>query len=117
MAWWPLGGGDQPPFSMDQRAALAAVVSVAKFELIPLKNIQDQAAALPSGARVTITASPTHTIEATIAAAEAIARRGHDVTPHLSARMIRDRAHLSELLARLRAASARPVVRAAAAAD
>jgi methylenetetrahydrofolate reductase (NADPH) len=109
MAWWSFGGGDEPPLSTDQRAALAAVVSVAKFELIPLKNLHDQAAALPRGARVTITASPTHTIEATVDACEAVARRGHDLTPHLSARMIRDRAHLSDLLARLRAAGLRKV--------
>jgi methylenetetrahydrofolate reductase (NADPH) len=109
MAWLSFGGSGESPLSTDQRAALAAVVAVAKYELIPLKNIHDQAAALPAGARVTITASPTHTIEATIAASEVVARRGHDVTPHLSARMIRDRGHLSELLARLRAAHLRKI--------
>jgi len=109
MAWWSFGGGAESPLSTDQQAALASVVAVAKYELIPLKNIDDQAAALPAGARVTITASPTHTIEATIAASETVARRGHDVTPHLSARMIRDRAHLSELLASLRAAGLRKI--------
>ena len=109
MPWWSFGGRDEPPLSNDQRAALGAVVAVAKYELIPLKNIDDQAAALPPGARVTITASPTHTIEATIDASHAIARRGHEVTPHLSARMVRDRAHLSDLLARLRAAGVRKI--------
>jgi methylenetetrahydrofolate reductase (NADPH) len=87
-----------------QRAALKRLVAEAKYELIPLKDVLERAEALPSGAGVTVTASPSHGIEATLDVAEAVAARGHDVTPHLSAHMIRDRAHLGELLQRARAA-------------
>ena len=87
-----------------QRAALKRLVAEAKYELIPLKDVLARAEALPAGAAVTVTASPSHGIEATFDLAEALAARGHDVTPHLSAHMIRDRAHLGELLARARAA-------------
>lgn len=86
-----------------QRAALKRLVAEAKYELIPLRNVLERAEVLPSGAAVTVTASPSHGIEATFDVAEAVAARGHDVTPHLSAHMIRDRAHLSELLQRARA--------------
>ena len=55
---------------------------------------------------MTVTASPSHGIEATFDLAEQLAARGHDVIPHLSAHMIRDRAHLQELLDRARAAAA-----------
>lgn len=85
-----------------QRAALRALVSRPKFELVPLSNAMDGAAALPAGATVTVTASPSHGIEATIELAEAVAARGHEAIPHLSAHMVRDRGHLVELLQRCR---------------
>jgi methylenetetrahydrofolate reductase (NADH) len=88
----------------DQRAALKRLVADAKYELIPLATVMDKCAALPPGAAVTVTASPSHGMEATLDVCEALAARGHDVTPHLSAHMTRDRAHLQELLDRARAA-------------
>jgi len=89
----------------EQRAALLRLVSSAKYELIPLDSILAKAEALPEAAAVTVTASPSHGIEATFDLAEKLAARGHDVTPHLSAHMIRDRAHLQDLLDRARGAS------------
>ena len=83
--------------------ALRALVSSPKYELIPIANALDRAESLPPGATVTVTASPSHGIEATLDLAEAVAARGHEVIPHLSAHMIRGREHLSELLARARA--------------
>ena len=103
MAIWPFGTREEASLSTEQRAALSAVVANAKYELIPLKNVRDQAAALPPGARATVTASPTHGIEATFDISEHVAKLGHEVTPHLSAHMIRDRAHLKDLLDRARA--------------
>ena len=88
----------------DQRAALKRLVADAKYELIPLDSVMAKAEALPPGAAVTVTASPSHGIEATFDVCEALAAKGHDVTPHLSAHMTRDRAHLQELLDRARAA-------------
>jgi methylenetetrahydrofolate reductase (NADPH) len=93
----------------EQRAALKSLVADARYELIPLASALDHAAALPSGAQVTVTASPSHGIEATFDLAEAVASRDHDVTPHVSAHMIRDRAHLAELLDRARANGIRRV--------
>ena len=88
----------------DQRAALKRLVADAKYELIPLSTVMDRCEALPARAAITVTASPSHGIEATFDVCEALAARGHDVTPHLSAHMTRDRAHLQELLDRARAA-------------
>jgi methylenetetrahydrofolate reductase (NADH) len=92
-----------------QRAALKALVAEAKYELIPLKDALARSEALPPGVAVTVTASPSHGIEATFDLAEAVAARGHEVTPHLSAHMLRDRAHLAELLQRARDAGLRSV--------
>lgn len=85
-----------------QRSALRALVAHPKFELVPLSNAMERAASLPAGATVTVTASPSHGIEATIELAEAVAARGHEAIPHLSAHMVRDRGHLEELLQRCR---------------
>jgi methylenetetrahydrofolate reductase (NADH) len=91
--------------SAEQSVALYALVATPKFELIPLSNAAEKAEGLPPSAVVTVTASPTHGIEATLDLAETMAGRGHVVVPHLSAHMIRDATHLDEVIARCRAAA------------
>ena len=85
-------------------AALARVLEAPTFELIPLRNAMDQAALLPPGATVSVTASPAKGVEATIALCEQLQGRGFRAVPHVSARMIRDRAHLIDLVAWLESA-------------
>jgi len=80
---------------------LARLLADPTFELIPLKNVHEQAAALPSGATVSVTASPAKGIEATVELAIELEATGLRAIPHLSARMIRDRAHLATLLSRM----------------
>lgn len=87
-----------------QAAALARVLHAPTFELIPLRNALDQAALLPAGSTVSVTASPAKGIEATIALCEQLQLRGFRAVPHVSARMIRDRAHLIDLIAWLEGA-------------
>jgi len=87
-----------------QSAALASVLRAPTFELVPLKNALEQAAFLPAGATVSVTASPAKGIEATVALCEQLQALGFRAVPHLSARMIRDRAHLAELIAWLEGA-------------
>ena len=103
MGWWS-AGRRHAVLSDSERDVLRALVRGARYELIPLNSARDRAGALPAGSTVTVTASPTHGIEATLMLAEWLASRGHAVVPHLSAHMIRDRAHLADLLARARAA-------------
>jgi methylenetetrahydrofolate reductase (NADPH) len=83
------------------RAALTDLLRSPTFELIPLKNAMDQAAFLPPGSTVSVTASPTKGLEATVHLAAQLRLAGFEVVPHLSARMVRDRAHLCALLAEL----------------
>ncbi|HUP86151.1 MAG TPA: methylenetetrahydrofolate reductase [Acidimicrobiales bacterium] len=83
------------------RAALTRVLADPTFELIPLRNVRDQAASLPRGATISVTASPGKTIETTVDLAIELEATGLRAIPHLSARMVRDRAHLAELLTRL----------------
>lgn len=84
--------------SADAREALAAVLGAPTFELVPLKNALAQAAFLPPGATVSVTASPAKGIEATIALCDELQAAGFRAVPHLAARMIRDRAHLRDIV-------------------
>lgn len=85
----------------DQRAAIRRVLENPQFEMIPMKNALEQAAYLPEGAMVSVTASPVKPLEETIDLAAELHRRGFDVIPHLSARMTEDRTHLEKMAARL----------------
>jgi methylenetetrahydrofolate reductase (NADPH) len=87
------------------RQALGRLLRSPTYELVPLKNALDQAAFLPSGATVSVTASPAKGIEATVALCEGLQARGYRAVPHLSARMIRDRSHLIDLIAWLEGAN------------
>lgn len=93
--------------SAPQRAALAARVANPIYELVPVGGLEAAAAALPPHASVTVTASPRRGVTATLDAAEWLAAHGHDVCPHLAARSIRDRAHLADIVARIRNAGIR----------
>ena len=89
------------------RSALAARVANPIYELVPVGGVEEAAAALPPQASVTVTASPRLGVDATLDTAEWLAASGHDVCPHLAARSIRDRAHLADIVARIRNAGIR----------
>jgi methylenetetrahydrofolate reductase (NADH) len=70
-----------------------------RFEVLPFGRAEEEAARLTEHVRLTVTASPTHTLDQTVETGTRLRAIGHDVTVHLAARMIRDRAHLDALLA------------------
>ena len=79
-----------------------------RFEILPLDGIEDQVREhLPTDVKVTVTASPREGLEAALDLSERLARAGYPVVPHLSARLVRDRVHLEEVLARLKEAGVR----------
>lgn len=85
--------------------ALTALLRHPRFEVLPLDGIADDIRAhLPTDVKVTVTASPRKGLEPTIALSEELARAGYQVVPHLSARLVKDRGELQELLDRLLAA-------------
>jgi methylenetetrahydrofolate reductase (NADPH) len=88
------------------RGSLLAALRRPRYELLPLDGVADEVSAnLPKGSKVTLTASPTKGLEATLELAEQLGPRGYSVVPHLSARLVRDRSHLEEIVARLKAAN------------
>jgi methylenetetrahydrofolate reductase (NADPH) len=71
------------------------------FEVIPLKGISEKMASLAPASRVTVTASPAKGMAATLSLASDLHQLGFMVTPHLSARLIRDRSELEEIIDRM----------------
>ncbi len=82
-------------------AAVRSRLQDLRYELLPLKNVYDQAAYLPEGATVTVMASPSRGMGATIDVAVELAERGFTVIPHLAARLMQDRRELEAILQRL----------------
>lgn len=92
------------------RAALAGALRRPRYEVLPLPGTADHCAAhLPSGVPVTVTASPRRGLESTMQLSETLAAAGFRAVPHLAARMVRDEAHLTELLARAGSAGVQDV--------
>jgi methylenetetrahydrofolate reductase (NADPH) len=99
---------DDRKVTTDGAHALAERLRHPRYEVLPLEGIEAAVLAhVPKEVTVTVTASPRQGLDATIALSERLAREGYAVVPHLSARLVRDAAHLEELLARLRAAGVR----------
>jgi methylenetetrahydrofolate reductase (NADPH) len=86
------------------RRALAEFMRTPRYEILPTDDVEERVlAAVPREVIITITASPRKGIEATIGLAERLAGHGYQVVPHISARLIRDQAHLREVLDRVKA--------------
>jgi len=87
---------------------LARLLRAAHFEVIPLEGVEEQVLThLPTDVKVTVTASPRRGLDATLELTERLTRAGYLAVPHLSARLVRDRAHLGELLDRIQAQGVR----------
>ena len=78
------------------------------YEVIPLQGTEESVVEhVPKDIALTVTASPGKGTWATVELAERLAGHGFGVAPHLSARLIRDRLELGEILRRLRGAGIR----------
>lgn len=75
----------------------------AQWELIPLKNLADQIGHLPANSPVSVTASASKTLEDTLDLTAELAALGHRPVPHIAARMVHSKGHLSDLLGRVAA--------------
>jgi methylenetetrahydrofolate reductase (NADPH) len=75
------------------------------YEVMPFKKTEQAVLEnVPKDVRLTVTASPAKGQDATIDLSVALAGHGYRVAPHLSARQVRDRAHLADIVARCREA-------------
>lgn len=87
--------------SGDESDVLAHTVREAYMEIFPTDTIESRLDILETGSYVAVTCSPTKGVDATLDMSERLALRGFKVVPHVAARMVRDRKHLGEIIARL----------------
>jgi methylenetetrahydrofolate reductase (NADPH) len=90
---------------MRNKATVGAVrqlLTRARYEVLPTPSCEDLVRTnLAPGFTVTVTASPSKGLDATLDLALRLAAAGYDAVPHLAARMVRDRAELTDICARL----------------
>ncbi|HEY2941682.1 MAG TPA: methylenetetrahydrofolate reductase, partial [Vicinamibacteria bacterium] len=90
--------------------ALADFLREPRYEVLPTADVLDAVVAyVPKNVTVTVTASPRRGMPATIHLAVALAGLGYEAVPHLSARLIRDRHELGQILDAVKAAGIRNV--------
>ncbi|MGW7364754.1 5,10-methylenetetrahydrofolate reductase [Streptomyces sp. NPDC054841] len=76
-----------------------------RYEVLPAKSTHDKVLAhVPPDVVVTVTASPVKGLEPTLDLAIRLAAHGYRVVPHVPARLLRDGAHVAEVVHRLREA-------------
>jgi len=93
-----------------QREVLAAVLRNASYEVLPFRSTEEAVLAhVPRNVALTVTTTEAKGIERTLDLAERLTRHGYDTAPHLAARLVRDDAHLADVVARLRDAGVRSV--------
>lgn len=80
----------------------ATLIARARLELVPLDSAEQQLAAIPAGTVMTVTCSPKHGIDRTLAFAKRLRARGFAVVPHIAARGVRDADHLAQIAEEVR---------------
>ncbi|MFE1885867.1 methylenetetrahydrofolate reductase [Streptomyces diastatochromogenes] len=86
-------------------AGLRALLGSVRYEVLPAKATEDKVLAhVPRDVVVTVTASPVKGLEPTLDLATRLAAHGYRVVPHVPARLLRDDAHLKDVVDRLREA-------------
>ncbi len=92
------------------RASLIDFLRSPRYEIFPSDDAEALVEAhVPKEVTITVTASPKRGLDATLEVAGRLASQGYAVVPHLSARLIRDRAHLGEVLSAVKEMGSRDV--------
>jgi methylenetetrahydrofolate reductase (NADPH) len=87
--------------SETEKHALATTVREAYMEIFPTDTVEARLDALEPGSYVAVTCSPAKGVEVTLDMSERLANRGFKIVPHIAARMVKDKGHLGEIMARL----------------
>lgn len=101
----PLAVGSMMPSRGASLRSLVPLLRGARYEITPARSAEQAVLeSVPSDVVVTVTASPTKGLEPTLDLTERLSKQGYRVVPHLSARLVRDHAHLVDIVDRLVAA-------------
>lgn len=85
------------------RRALLAALRAASYEVLPFRGTEESVLAnVPRDVALTVTTTEAKGLDPTLDLAARLARHGYAVAPHLAARLVRDEAHLADVVARLR---------------
>jgi methylenetetrahydrofolate reductase (NADPH) len=85
-------------------ARVAPLLQRPRYEVFPAKSTEETVLEwVPTDLTITVTASPAKGLDPTLDLTERLSARGYRVVPHLSARLVRDDAHLADIVARLTA--------------
>lgn len=87
--------------SREHDAGLINALTHSRFEVVPIRGMDEQALYLPGGATVTVTCSPSRGIDNTLRVTAQLAEMGLHVVPHISARLVTGMPHLEAILRRL----------------
>jgi len=83
-------------------ATMVRLLEHARYEVLPTASIEATLLEhVQPATTVTVTASPSKGLDATLDLVERLIGHGYDAVPHLAARMVRDRAELKEICDRL----------------
>jgi methylenetetrahydrofolate reductase (NADPH) len=86
------------------------LLSNARYEVLPTPSIGDKIREfLPAGFTVTVTASQSKGLDATLDLTESLANDGYAAVPHLAARQVGGRSHLEEIIERMTKAGVQTV--------
>ena len=86
-------------------ARVAPLLRAPRYEVFPGAGTEQAVLEwVPRELTVTVTASPARGLEPTLALATSLAGHGYTAVPHVTARLVRDDAHLADIVARLTAA-------------
>jgi methylenetetrahydrofolate reductase (NADPH) len=84
---------------------VAPLLAAPRYEILPTPSAEESVLQwVPRELTITVTASPTKGLEPTLALTERLCAHGYRTVPHLSARLVQDPAHLTDIVSRLTAA-------------
>src|SRR3954447_2849705 len=82
---------------MSSPDARKRLIAEARYELIPLKSLNDQIPHLPDGCSVSGTCSPTKGIQPTLQLSAELNGRGHHAGPHIAAGLVEGGDHVKKI--------------------
>lgn len=92
--------------SESRRETLARALQEASYEVLPFRTAEDAVLGnVPRHMSLTVTAAEARGLDPTINLATRLARHGYAVAPHLAAKLVRDQAHLEDIVAQLKESS------------
>ena len=89
------------PASKLEHEILIRDLREAYMEIFPSKDIEEKLRILQPNSYVAVTCSPTKGVGETLDLSERLIERGFRVVPHIAAKCVRDRQHVSEIMDRL----------------